>query len=92
MGLTYASIEFRVVHTGEAFIARPRFTVIEAPSVLGLFPKGVEKLSDVLLSKGLGERLGHGTPGALNLPHMMSVATRKRCFSTRRALPSIQRY
>src|SRR5215212_9815242 len=68
MGLTYASIEFRVVHTGEAFIARPRFTVIEAPSVLGLFPKGVEKLSDVLLTKGLGERLGARDAGRVEPP------------------------
>jgi arginase len=33
-------------------------TIIEAPSVLGLFPKGVETLPDALLEAGLGERLG----------------------------------
>jgi arginase len=44
--------------TGEAAIARPHFSIIEAPSVLGLFPKGVETLPDALLVEGLGERLG----------------------------------
>ena len=43
--------------TGDAPIARPRFTIIEAPSVLGLFPEGVETLPDALLAEGLGERL-----------------------------------
>jgi len=35
----------------------PHFTIIEAPSVLGLFPKGVETLPEALLAKGLAERL-----------------------------------
>ncbi len=35
----------------------PRFAIIEAPSVLGLFPKGVETLPDALLAAGLAERL-----------------------------------
>lgn len=48
---------FSFAHTGEVIIARPRFSIIEAPSVLGLFPKGVETLPDVLLTEGLGERL-----------------------------------
>ena len=34
-----------------------RYEIIEAPSVLGLFPKGVEGLSQVLLAAGLAERL-----------------------------------
>jgi len=34
-----------------------RFAIIEAPSVLGLFPKGVELLPDALLAAGLAERL-----------------------------------
>ena len=34
-----------------------RYEIIEAPSVLGLFPKGVEGLSQVLLDGGLAERL-----------------------------------
>jgi hypothetical protein len=37
--------------------AIPRFTIIEAPSVLGRFPNGVETLPDALLAKGFGERL-----------------------------------
>jgi len=32
--------------------------IIEAPSVLGLFPQGVETLPDALLGAGLAERLG----------------------------------
>ena len=34
-----------------------RFTIIEAPSVLGLFPKGVEMLPDALLAAGFGDGL-----------------------------------
>ena len=34
-----------------------RYEILEAPSVLGLFPKGVEGLSRVLLRAGLAERL-----------------------------------
>jgi arginase len=34
------------------------FAIVEAPSVLGLFPKGVETLPDALLGAGLAERLG----------------------------------
>ena len=55
-------------HTGEAVIARLPFTVIEAPSVLGLFPKGVERLPDVLLTKGLGERLEARHAGRVEPP------------------------
>jgi arginase len=36
--------------------------------VLGLFPKGVERLPDVLLSKGLGERLGARHAGRVEPP------------------------
>jgi arginase len=34
-----------------------RFAIIEAPSILGLFPKGVETLPDALLAAGLADRL-----------------------------------
>jgi len=34
------------------------FAILEAPSVLGLFPKGVETLPDALLGAGLAGRLG----------------------------------
>ena len=50
-------------------MARPRFTIIEAPSVLGLFPKGVETLPDVLLTEGLGERLEARHVGRIEPPH-----------------------
>ena len=34
------------------------FAILEAPSILGLFPKGVETLPEALLSAGLARRLG----------------------------------
>lgn len=40
-----------------------RFAILEAPSVLGLFPKGVERLPEALLSAGLAEQLS-ATPAA----------------------------
>jgi len=49
-------------------ITRPRFAIIEAPSVLGLFPKGVERLPDALLSAGFGERLDARRAGRLEPP------------------------
>jgi len=42
------------------------FAIIEAPSVLGLFPKGVETLPDALRDAGLGKRLRARRAG--NLP------------------------
>ncbi|MPZ22911.1 MAG: arginase family protein [Dehalococcoidia bacterium] len=36
---------------------RTKFAVLEAPSVLGLFPNGVERLPDALLGAGLADRL-----------------------------------
>jgi arginase len=38
-------------------MSNTRFAIIEAPSVLGLFPKGVELLPDALLAAGLAEQL-----------------------------------
>ena len=35
----------------------PRFAVIEAPSILGLRPTGVERLPEALLQAGLNDRL-----------------------------------
>ena len=43
-------------------------TIIEAPSVLGLFPKGVETLPDALLAAGLDDRLGARRSGRLEPP------------------------
>jgi arginase len=36
---------------------RPRFAIVDAPSVLGLFPRGVERLGESLLDAGLAQRL-----------------------------------
>jgi arginase len=44
------------------------FTIVEAPSVLGLFPKGVETLPDALLAAGLAERLGARRAGRVEPP------------------------
>jgi arginase len=44
------------------------FSIIEAPSVLGLFPKGVETLPEALLDAGLAERLGAARFGRIEPP------------------------
>lgn len=44
------------------------FTIIEAPSVLGLFPEGVETLSDALLNAGLATMLEAGNAGRVVPP------------------------
>jgi arginase len=44
------------------------FTIVEAPSVLGLFPRGVERLPDALLAAGLAERLGARRAGRVEPP------------------------
>ena len=68
----------------------PRFAIIEAPSVLGLFPKGVETLPDALLARVLPSAWKLGAVDELSRRYMTIVATRKRCFSTRGALPTIR--
>jgi arginase len=45
-----------------------RFAIVEAPSVLGLFPKGVETLPDALLGAGLAERLAARHAGRVEPP------------------------
>jgi arginase len=47
--------------------ARP-FVILEAPSVLGLFPNGVETLPDALRRAGLAERLGATHAGRIEPP------------------------
>ncbi len=47
---------------------RPRYAVIEAPSVLGLFPGGVERLPEALLAAGLADRLGARHAGRVEPP------------------------
>jgi arginase len=46
----------------------PRYAVIEAPSVLGLFPRGVERLPDALLDAGLADALGARRAGRVDTP------------------------
>lgn len=45
-----------------------RFAIIEAPSILGLFPKGVETLPDALLAAGLADRLDARRAGRVEPP------------------------
>jgi arginase len=49
-------------------MGRSAFAIIEAPSVLGLFPRGVERLSDALLAAGLAERLQARHAGRVEPP------------------------
>ena len=49
-------------------MAHPRYAIIEAPSVLGLFPKGVETLPEALLAAGLAERIGASHAGRVDPP------------------------
>ncbi|HEY6560191.1 MAG TPA: arginase family protein [Polyangiaceae bacterium] len=44
------------------------FAIIEAPSILGLKPTGVERLPDVLLGNGLAERLRARRAGRVQTP------------------------
>jgi arginase len=46
-----------------------RYAIIEAPSVLGLRPTGVETLPDALLGAGLAERIGARRAGRVESPH-----------------------
>jgi arginase len=49
-------------------MAQPSYAIIEAPSVLGLFPGGVERLPDALLAAGLAERIGARRAGRVEPP------------------------
>lgn len=49
-------------------MSRPRYAIIEAPSVLGLFPKGVERLPEALLGAGLAARLDARRAGRVEPP------------------------
>jgi arginase len=46
----------------------PGYAIIEAPSVLGLFPRGVERLPDALLDAGLADRLDARRAGRVEPP------------------------
>jgi arginase len=45
-----------------------RYAILEAPSVLGLSPSGVQHLPRALLSRGLAERLGARHAGRIEPP------------------------
>jgi arginase len=49
-------------------VAATAFAIVEAPSVLGLFPSGVERLPEALLGAGLAERLGARRVGRVEPP------------------------
>lgn len=49
-------------------MAHPSYAIIEAPSVLGLFPKGVELLPDALLTAGLAKRISANHAGRVAPP------------------------
>jgi arginase len=49
-------------------MARVSYAVIEAPSVLGLFPRGVERLPDALLEAGLADALDARRAGRVEPP------------------------
>jgi arginase len=46
----------------------PDYTILEAPSILGLWPSGVERLPGALLSAGLGTILGADSAGRVEPP------------------------
>lgn len=46
----------------------PPIAIVEAPSILGLRPTGVEKLPEALLNAGLAERLGARRAGLVRSP------------------------
>jgi arginase len=46
----------------------PAYAIVEAPSILGLRPTGVEDLPDALLEAGLAERLGARRAGRVDPP------------------------
>jgi arginase len=54
--------------------------IIEAPSILGLRPTGVENLPDALVSAGLGERLHSRHAGRVNAPSYSDVRDRETGF------------
>lgn len=45
-----------------------RYAIIEAPSILGLRPSGVEGLADAVLARGLAQRVGARRAGRLTTP------------------------
>ena len=56
-----------------AVVEPRRYAIIEAPSILGLKPTGVERLPERLLDEGLGERIGARRAGRLSTPHYNPV-------------------
>ena len=52
----------------EHTVAMTRYAIIEAPSVLGLFPGGVERLSEALLAAGLTDAVAARRAGIVTPP------------------------
>ena len=70
-----SSVSFRcrdsvvsVTHGAEGEWSISSYVIIEAPSVLGLFPSGVEELPDALLAAGLADKLGARHGGRVSPP------------------------
>ena len=55
-------------HGAEGVWRISSYVIIEAPSILGLFPGGVERLPEALLAAGLADRLGARRGGRVSPP------------------------
>ena len=55
-------------HGAEGEWSISSYVIIEAPSILGLFPGGVERLPEALLAAGLADRLGARHGGRVSPP------------------------
>ena len=65
--------------------ATPRWAIVEAPSVLGLKPTGVDGLAAALLRHGLADRLGARVAARLTPPPYEPVRRQDTGTSTRTA-------
>src|SRR5688572_30729850 len=68
-----------------------RCSIIEAPSVLGLWPGGVEQLPQVLLGEGLMDRLGAVHGGRLEPPPFNPERDRETGLLNPRAIAAYAR-
>ena len=62
-------------HVAEGEWSISSYVIIEAPSILGLFPGGVERLPEALLAAGFADRLG---------PHAMADGSTPPPYDSRR--------
>jgi hypothetical protein len=56
---------------GVEALGRALSAVVEAPSVLGLFPRGVERLPEALLDAGLADAVGSRRAGRVVPPLLL---------------------